>query len=172
MYVCACACICVQALSHIHKNNLLHLDIKPANVLVGQGGVLKLGDFGQARLKFDVGDGNEGETQYMAPELLGSADKSPPTSAADIFSLGLMLFELATGMDLPTSGAMWHELREGKAKRMAQLHSQPYANYYVACTMCLLYVFVRLCVHIHLLFHMYYCVNTCMYMHICMRLCM
>jgi serine/threonine protein kinase len=108
-----------QGLEHVHNGNLIHLDIKPENVLVNinkkfmhkSKPVYKLGDFGQARLKGQWQDGSEGDAQYMAPELF-SGDKDPQASA-DIFSLGLLMFELCTNVALPKSGSMWHELRSG-----------------------------------------------------------
>lgn len=85
-----------------------------------------MADFGQARLVRPDGtsvsddsdlDGVEGDSIFMAPELLdpSSAGLSGPTSAADIFSLGLLLVELASGVSLPKSGEIWHDLRQGRA---------------------------------------------------------
>jgi len=110
-----CAYQISEALLHIHKSSLLHLDIKPENVLVSMDGVLKLADFGQARLKDSWRDGAEGDAQFMAPELLQNATDNPPTAAADVFSLGLMLLQLATNKELPKEGPVWRELREGNA---------------------------------------------------------
>jgi len=114
-----------QGLHHIHTANVLHLDIKPDNILVANNGVLKLADFGHASLKKDWKDGGEGDSMYMAPELLGGgvplSPRSPRVSVtpkADIFSLGLLLFELATGTYLPSSGPLWHKLRTGMAEEL------------------------------------------------------
>ncbi len=125
-----------EALKQIHGLGILHCDVKPENVLVeaaepnaASPGVLKLGDFGQA---LDVAartdtrggallrglDGAEGDCQYMAPELL--SQHSEPTPAVDIFSLGLLLFELASQQQLPASGPVWQALRSGGAA--AYLH--------------------------------------------------
>jgi len=64
------------------------------------------GDIGTAE------DGQEGDTIYMPPELLSSSVKHP---SADIFSLGLTLYELASpiGWEIPVEGPRWHELRGG-----------------------------------------------------------
>jgi serine/threonine protein kinase len=110
-----------QGLSHVHKGGLIHLDIKPENILVDLKGhrvhpVYKLGDFGQARLPDHWADGSEGDSQYVAPEVIskgkGGAD---PTAAADIFSLGLLMFELSSRYELPKNGDLWHDLRSGSA---------------------------------------------------------
>jgi serine/threonine protein kinase len=106
-----------RALHHVHKSGLLHLDIKPENVLVSVTGTLKLGDFGQAKLKKDVSDGSEGDSVYMAPELLQQNLGSLVSSATDIFSLGLLLFELCTNTVLPKEGLIWHQLRQGEARQ-------------------------------------------------------
>lgn len=73
----------LQGLRHLHNRNLLHMDVKPANIFLSSSNVCKLGDFG-LMLELDSGDLNdaqEGDPRYMAPELLhGEYSK-----AADIF---------------------------------------------------------------------------------------
>ena len=201
------------ALRHLHSRGLLHLDIKPENVLVTERGVLKLGDFGSARGVQEVGDGSEGDCRYAALELLhvhreddgramgsmgmgnaelrtenislhparmdgngpphptppvraplapitsslscpttpsphisnaaicpatgtsspkssrtplsacsssaslpgASSSSSPVSFGTDMFSLGLLLLEVASSIELPKDGLVWHELREGRA---------------------------------------------------------
>ncbi|ETN62355.1 mitosis inhibitor protein kinase [Anopheles darlingi] len=97
------------ALKSLHDRNLIHLDIKLANILVTDDGTCKLADFG---LVFDLTQGNsryasEGDSRYIAPELM----EGRYTKAADIFSLGLATLELACNLELPKDGRMWHRLR-------------------------------------------------------------
>jgi len=103
-----------SALQHIHASRMAHLDIKPENVLISADKLLKLCDFGHARNTQDNRDGIEGDSQYMAPELL-NPDQLQQHDAADIFSFGLLLFQIATGAELPSYGVLWHQLREGQA---------------------------------------------------------
>ncbi|XP_014666779.1 PREDICTED: membrane-associated tyrosine- and threonine-specific cdc2-inhibitory kinase-like [Priapulus caudatus] len=99
------------AVKHLHDHDLIHMDIKPDNIFVSQDCVCKLGDFGLVvdLKKGDISEALEGDPKYMAPELMdGKFGK-----AADIFSLGVTLLELATDLDVPRGGAAWHLLRSG-----------------------------------------------------------
>jgi serine/threonine protein kinase len=91
-----------QGLAHIHGLGIAHLDLKPANLLIGDGDVIKIGDFGLAHL-VPVPDDieREGDRAYLAPELLTS---NPVDCAADIFSLGLIALEMAANVELPQNG--------------------------------------------------------------------
>ena len=103
-------------LEHIHACHVVHLDIKPANILIGLDGTLKIGDFGIAMLEGGGADeAHEGDTRYLPEELLNSSERHP---SADVFSLGLTLYEvcLVPELDmLPYGGSLWHDLREGRA---------------------------------------------------------
>ncbi|XP_069840847.1 membrane-associated tyrosine- and threonine-specific cdc2-inhibitory kinase isoform X2 [Dendropsophus ebraccatus] len=105
-------CDLLRGLKHLHDRNLLHLDIKPANVFISFSGVYKLGDFG-LMVELDGPDGSaeaqEGDPRYMAPELLDGVF----TKAADVFSLGMTLLEVACNMELPKGGEGWQQLRQG-----------------------------------------------------------
>ncbi|PNF42335.1 hypothetical protein B7P43_G03678 [Cryptotermes secundus] len=99
------------AVKHLHDHNLIHLDIKLENILVALNGRYKLGDFGLVVdvSKEDLDDAVEGDPKYLAPELMTGHF----TKAADIFSVGITMLELASDLDLPSRGPLWHELRNG-----------------------------------------------------------
>jgi len=110
-------------LKEIHDIGYMHLDMKPANILITFEGALKIGDFGLAQPstspteEVDV----EGDREYMAPEMLrGKAGK-----AADIFSLGLMTLEMATNCSLPENGPTWVALRSGDLSEVPSLTWNP-----------------------------------------------
>ncbi len=93
------------ALGYAHRNDMIHRDVKPANVIVQTDGVTKLLDFGIARQEKTDGrltrTGNViGTIQYMAPERLKDERFD---GRSDIFSVGVMMFQLLTG-ELPFTG--------------------------------------------------------------------
>ncbi|XP_043244228.1 membrane-associated tyrosine- and threonine-specific cdc2-inhibitory kinase-like isoform X2 [Amphibalanus amphitrite] len=103
------------AIKHLHDNQLVHLDIKPENIFVMREGYCKLGDFGlvmdlSGSRDLDDSDAMEGDPKYMAPELMTGRF----SAAADVFSLGLTLLELACDLELPAGAAGWHQLRSGQ----------------------------------------------------------
>uniref|UniRef100_A0A8C3FE32 Membrane-associated tyrosine- and threonine-specific cdc2-inhibitory kinase n=1 Tax=Chrysemys picta bellii TaxID=8478 RepID=A0A8C3FE32_CHRPI len=107
----ACLWDLLQALRHLHACGLLHMDVKPANVFLTERRVCKLGDFGLV-LELDRGDlsdAQEGDPRYMAPELL----QGEYSEAADVFSLGMTILEIACNMELPNGGEGWQQLRQG-----------------------------------------------------------
>ncbi|KAA6413305.1 MAG: kinase [Lasallia pustulata] len=97
-------------LKHIHGSGFMHLDLKPANVLITFEGVLKIGDFGMATSwPAQLGIDGEGDREYIGPEILkGQYDKP-----ADVFALGLIMLEIAGNVMLPDNGVSWQRLRTG-----------------------------------------------------------
>lgn len=82
-------------LAAAHKQGVLHRDLKPANIMLDGRGQVRITDFGIAALAVDVAKGGvAGTPAYMAPELLVGR---PATISSDIYSLGLVLYELVTG---------------------------------------------------------------------------
>jgi len=81
-------------LAAAHDQNVLHRDLKPANVLIDENGKVRITDFGLASLADDDSDAGSGTPAYMAPEQLSSQEVSVQS---ELFSLGLILYELFTG---------------------------------------------------------------------------
>ncbi|XP_043094292.1 serine/threonine-protein kinase 36 isoform X2 [Puntigrus tetrazona] len=91
------ACQLVSALYYLHSHRILHRDMKPQNILLGKGGVVKLCDFGFARamsVSTLVLTSIKGTPLYMSPELV---EEKPYDHSADLWSLGCILYELHTG---------------------------------------------------------------------------
>ncbi|KAF1771544.1 hypothetical protein GCK72_003371 [Caenorhabditis remanei] len=91
----------ISGLSYMHENGVVHMDIKPENLLVSSGGTLKIADFGSASFFRDECDdeemvkGHKGTRSYAAPEVLTEDRVEGPP--ADIWSSGIVLFFMATG---------------------------------------------------------------------------
>jgi len=89
-------------LSAIHDQGVLHRDLKPANVMLDGRGRVRIADFGLATLAAAGGDGTRsGTPAYMAPEQLADGTV---TDRSDLYSLGLLLYEVFTGHHAFASG--------------------------------------------------------------------
>ncbi|XP_021764025.1 serine/threonine-protein kinase TIO-like [Chenopodium quinoa] len=87
----------VRALHYLHSNRIIHRDMKPQNILIGSGSIVKLCDFGFARamsMNTVVLRSIKGTPLYMAPELVR---EQPYNHTADLWSLGVILYELFVG---------------------------------------------------------------------------
>jgi serine/threonine protein kinase len=104
-----------QGVQHVHRQGLIHRDLKPNNCFIDEGGVVKVGDFGLSReasssselnedtenMESDVGPDDEfntagvGTRSYASPEQMNGSDYD---SSTDIYSLGIMLFEVCYPM--------------------------------------------------------------------------
>merc|ERR1712072_25423 len=86
----------LKGLCFIHENKVIHRDLKPANVLISTGGRLKLADFGTAldlSCSTDAGGIICGTPAFVSPEI---ARKETHSTATDVWSLGIMIFNMLT----------------------------------------------------------------------------
>ncbi|PSC67771.1 Serine threonine-kinase CTR1 [Micractinium conductrix] len=99
-----------KAVNYLHNQSIVHMDIKAANVLLTAGAVAKLSDVGLSRLQkhsFLTHTGAiTGTFSWIAPEvLMGSKQGKGLTAAVDVYSFGVLLWEIMTG-ELPQRGSM------------------------------------------------------------------
>ncbi|MEW2465882.1 MULTISPECIES: serine/threonine-protein kinase [unclassified Streptomyces] len=92
-----------SALAYTHRQGIVHRDLKPANIVRTGDGTVKICDFGIARLGHDIGFTTRltgtgiamGTPHYMSPEQIGG---EPVDQRSDLYSLGCVLYEIATGV--------------------------------------------------------------------------
>lgn len=88
----------VSAVEHAHSRQVIHRDIKPQNIIVRNDGTVKLTDFGiaiaQNTAQLTQTNSIMGSVHYLAPEI---AKGYPATAQSDIYSLGILMFELLSG---------------------------------------------------------------------------
>jgi serine/threonine protein kinase len=117
-----------------HAHGVVHGDLKPANILLTSAGMAKIVDFGMARRDVGARSGDEtgiwnpsssggisGTPAYMAPE---QARGEPPTQASDVFSLGLIIYEMVTGRRARAEGNILQLLRRIDREDPAQFADQ------------------------------------------------
>ncbi|MGH8677751.1 MAG: protein kinase domain-containing protein [Burkholderiales bacterium] len=99
---------CCKALDHAHQHGIIHRDIKPANILLSNDSEIKITDFGAAlSISSDTTQiSGIGSPAYMSPEQL---KEEPLTHQTDIFSLGVVMYQLLTG-HLPFKGATGYSM--------------------------------------------------------------
>ena len=109
----------LKGLAHAHERGIVHRDVKPHNIILLKNGMIKLTDFGIARLtKFDtqtISDMTIGSVHYISPEQ-ASGDRTDARS--DIYSVGIILYEMLTGK-LP------FEADSAVAVALKQVQAQP-----------------------------------------------
>ncbi len=98
-------------LGYAHRAQIVHADVKPQNALLADGDIVKITDFGIAQALSDTQPAQRqsvvwGSPHYFAPE---QAQGEKPTAASDVYSIGIVLFEMLTGR-LPYLGANQQEL--------------------------------------------------------------
>lgn len=114
----------LDALACAHGQGVMHLDIKPANVMVGENAQAMVMDFGIARIiaqQPDAAGEITGTPQYMAPECITAQG---PQFSSDQFSVGMMLYEMVTGTPVIEGGNIYqilnrnaHEQAEAPSSR-------------------------------------------------------
>ena len=88
------ACRSCKGVEHAHEAQILHRDLRPANVLVSESGVVKVADFGTSRfLEKSHATTVIGSPPYMAPEQF----QGRAVLASDIYSVGVMIYQMLTG---------------------------------------------------------------------------
>jgi serine/threonine protein kinase len=114
----------VDGVFYCHQNGVCHRDLKPENLLLDENGDLKISDFGLSAL-YDGGEGENsrasllhttcGTPNYVAPEVL--ADKGYDGRAADVWSIGVILYVLLAGFlpfDEPTMSALFRKIQKAE----------------------------------------------------------
>ena len=117
-----------DALDYAHRQGVVHRDVKPGNILIDRDDVLRVADFGMAMFADSehtlTRQGDVlGTPAYMAPEQI--TDVSQVTSSADVYALGVLLYQLLTGT-LPFAGPMASVVRqitEDEPRRPQELDS-------------------------------------------------
>lgn len=116
------------ALKHAHDHGVIHRDLKPPNLMLAPGGVVKLTDFGVARLfsegRLTASNAVVGTADFMSPE---QAAGKPVTRRSDLYSLGVLLYTLLTGktpFTATTVAEMLHKHLYGRYEEVRRLRPE------------------------------------------------
>uniref|UniRef100_UPI00311CE191 GST26/CRAF chimera n=1 Tax=Homo sapiens TaxID=9606 RepID=UPI00311CE191 len=96
-----------QGMDYLHAKNIIHRDMKSNNIFLHEGLTVKIGDFGLATVKSRWSGSQQveqptGSVLWMAPEVIRMQDNNPFSFQSDVYSYGIVLYELMTG-ELPYS---------------------------------------------------------------------
>jgi serine/threonine protein kinase len=115
----------LSALDESHQQGILHRDVKPANVLLAKDGTVKVADFGVAKITegmdLTMAGTMIGTPSYLAPERVHG---EPATAASDVYSVGVLLYELLTGRrpyEADTPLALLHAIQKEEPPPLSTL---------------------------------------------------
>lgn len=132
----------IRGLVELHGKHIIHRDLKPSNLLISRAGIAQLADFGAGRILTSTLDNAmtfSGTVTYMAPERISADSYSYPS---DIWSLGLSLYECATGKypyDSAETGevreffALWSSIVKSESPKLPSKFSIEFRNFVQQC---------------------------------------
>ena len=113
------ACGVLEGLDYAHTQGVAHLDIKPANIMIAASGTPMVMDFGLAKLasqQEQAGGALSGTPRYIAPEIIAG---KPASAKADIYAVGIMLYEMVTGEAAVSGSNVYEVLNRAANERIA-----------------------------------------------------
>ncbi|HZW24698.1 MAG TPA: protein kinase [Gallionella sp.] len=112
-------CGVLEGLAYAHGQGVVHLDIKPANVMIAASGIPMVMDFGLAKLvsqQEQVSGTLSGTPRYIAPEIIAGKQAG---AKADIYAAGIMLYEMVTGEAAVSGNNVYEVLNRAANERIA-----------------------------------------------------